>query len=362
MIDIEKLRKKAIKDIKKVLDEEGLKSLKLEYLGRSGKLTALLKDIKNLPVDRRASVGKKANMLRQKLDFLIKEKMDSLKKSGDADSMKKEWIDITLPGKKISYGHIHPITKIRREVEEIFTSMGFEIVEGPEVETERYNFDALNIPEDHPAREMWDTFWIKDPKGGRLKVENRKWKKNNYTQRSTPNYLLRTHTSPAQIHYMDKHQPPFRIIAPGKVFRYEATDASHDIEFYQFEGLVVGKDINVANFKYIITEFFKKIFGHDVKIRLRPSFFPFVEPGFEVDMTCIQCSGKGCSVCSRTGWLEMMGAGMVHPNVFKAVGYNPKLWQGFAFGVGLDRIAMMKYKIPDIRFFHQNDIRFLKQF
>lgn len=350
MQNIDELAKKVIKDIKKASSEEDLKSLKLEYLGRNGKLTAFLKEIKNLPANKRASVGKKANKLRQELDSLIKEKMNLLKRSGDIDSMKKEWLDITLPGKKISYGHIHPITKIRREVEAIFTSMGFGIVEGPEIETERYNFDALNIPEDHPARDMWDTFWIKnqDDKHGNTAKKLK--------------FLLRTHTSPAQIHYMDKHQPPFRIIAPGKVFRYEATDASHDIEFYQFEGLVVDKDVNVANFKYIITEFFKKIFGQNVKIRLRPSYFPFVEPGFEVDMSCIQCGGKGCSVCSRTGWLEMMGAGMVHPNVFKAVGYNPKLWQGIAFGVGLDRIAMMKYKIPDIRFFHQNDIRFLKQF
>jgi len=246
MPDLNELIKQVKNDLKTAADKEALFSLKTKYLGRSGKLTALLKGIKDLPAGERISFGKKANKLREELDMLIKEKLGSLKKSDELSSMKKERIDITLPGKKISYGHIHPITKIRREVEDIFTSMGFEVVEGPEVETEWYNFDALNIPEDHPAREMWDTFWIEDPKGGKLKVENRKWKKNNHTQRSTPNYLLRTHTSPAQIHYMEKHQPPFRIIAPGKVFRYEATDASHDIEFYQFEGLAVARDVSVA--------------------------------------------------------------------------------------------------------------------
>jgi len=216
--------------------------------------------------------------------------------------------------------------------------MGFSIAEGPEMETEWYNFDSLNIPKDHPARDLWDTFYLKN------------------------GLLLRTHTSPVQIRYMEKNNPPLKIIAPGSVFRHEATDASHEFEIFQLEGLIVDKDISVANFKAIIQEFYRLFFNKPVKIRLIPSYFPFVEPGFQVDMTCLNCGGKGCPSCGQTGWLEMMGAGMVHPNVLKAAGLVPKGLQGFAFGMGIDRLAMMKYKIPDIRLFRSGDLRFLKQF
>lgn len=345
MNELDKIQKTALKNIEKAADEVVLKLLKVEYLGRKGKLTKILRELKNLAVEKRASIGKRANLLRQKLEESFSEKEKSLKERIKKSALLKERIDVTLPGKKPLIGRLHPLTKIRNEVEEIFTALGFAIAEGPEIETEHYNFDALNIPADHPAREMWDTFWIDESGAAKGKK-----------------FLLRVHTSPVQIRYMETHQPPFRLIAPGKVFRYEATDASHDIQFYQVEGLIVGKDVSAANFKDLVLIFFKKLFKKEVKIRLRPSFFPFVEPGFEVDMSCIQCGGKGCSVCSKTGWLEIMGAGMVHPNVFKAAGYNPRLWQGIAFGAGLDRLAMMKYKIPDIRFFHANDIRFLKQF
>jgi phenylalanyl-tRNA synthetase alpha chain len=226
--------------------------------------------------------------------------------------------------------------------------MGFAVAEGPEIETEGYNFDALNIPADHPARDLWDTFWLKD-------IDTNK--KGN--ERKT---LLRTHTSPVQVRYMQSHTPPFRIIAPGRVFRYEATDAHHNFDFFQLEGLVVGENISVAHFRAVLLEFYKRFFEKDVSIRLRPSYFPFTEPSFEVDMSCIICNGKGCSSCGHTGWLEMMGAGMVHPNVFKAAGYMPDTWQGFAFGMGLDRLAMMKYKIDDVRLLLEGDIRFLEQF
>ena len=238
--------------------------------------------------------------------------------------------------------------------------MGFTVAEGPEIETEHYNFDALNIPAEHPARDMWDTFWLRQNEikiqsaGRRTKLKNNE------------RLLLRTHTSPVQIRYMETHEPPIRIISPGIVYRYEATDASHDIEFWQIEGLMVDKDVSAANFKAVIERFFSELFRRVVSIRLRPSYFPFVEPGFEVDISCAQCKGKGCSICGQSGWLEMMGAGMVHPNVFKAVGYNPSPLaggvQGFAFGMGLDRIAMMKYKIPDIRLMRSGDLRFLDQF
>ena len=246
--------------------------------------------------------------------------------------------DITVPGERIIGGHLHPLTLVKRKIEEIFQAMGFSIVEGPEVETEWYNFDALNIPKDHPARDVWDTFYLK--KGG----------------------LLRTHTSPVQVRYMQKHQPPFRIIVPGRIFRHEATDASHEINFYQVEGLMVGKEISASNFKAIIQEFLSRFFDKRIAIRLRPSFFPFTEPSFEVDIKCLVCGGRGCSVCSRTCWLELIGAGMVHPNVLKAGGINPRNWQGFAFGLGMDRLAMMKYKIDDIRLFYSGDLRFLQQF
>ena len=251
---------------------------------------------------------------------------------------KGDKIDVTVPGERHEVGHLHPLTLVKRKIEEIFQGMGFSVIEGPEVENEWYNFDALNIPKDHPARDLWDTFYLKN------------------------GLLLRTHTSPVQIRYMEKHQPPFRIIVPGRIFRHEATDASHEINFYQVEGLMVGKDISAANFKAIIEEFLSRFFGKKVKARLRPSFFPFTEPSFEVDMTCLVCNEKGCSVCSKRCWIEIMGAGMVHPNVLKAGGINPKNWQGFAFGIGMDRLAMMKYKVDDIRLFYSNDLRFLKQF
>lgn len=252
---------------------------------------------------------------------------------------KSDLFDPTIPGEKHKVGHLHPLTLVRRQIEKIFQEMGFSIALGPEIETEWYNFDALNIPKDHPARDMWDTFWLKGNKN-----------------------LLRTHTSPVQIRYMEKNKPPIKIIAPGRIFRHEATDASHEINFYQVEGLYIDKEISASNFKAIIEEFFSIFFGKVVEARLRPSFFPFTEPSFEVDMSCLVCEGTGCSTCSGTGWIEVMGAGMVHPNVLKAGGINPKDWQGFAFGMGMDRLAMMKYKINDVRLFYSGDLRFLNQF
>ncbi len=260
---------------------------------------------------------------------------------------KGEWFDVTAPGKKITLGRLHPLTLVKMKAEEIFQSMGFSVIEGPEVENEWYNFDALNIPKNHPARDMWDTFWIKQT-GKEEKNEKR--------------LLLRTHTSPVQIRYMEKNNPPLRIIVPGRVFRHEATDASHEINFYHLEGLMLDKNVSAANFKAIIEEFFRRFFNKPAKIRIRPSYFPFTEPSFEIDLLCINCLGKGCSACQKTGWMEIMGAGMVHPLVIKNSGLNPKFWQGFAFGIGLDRLGMMKYKINDVRLFYSGDLRFLKQF
>ena len=326
-INLKNLEIEVGKEIKKTDNLKDLDKIFRKYLGKKGKITLIFNSLKKLPVNKRKKLGKEANLIKIKLDKIIKEKTQRLKKKTRVESFGIEEVDVTRPGKKIKTGHLHPLTLVQREVQEIFQSMGFSTITGPEVETEWYNFDALNIPKDHPARDMWDTFWLKE------------------------NLLLRTHTSPMQIRYMQKNQPPLRIIVPGRCFRHEATDASHEIQFYQLEGLVVDKNISAANFRAIIEEFLKRFLKTNIEIRLRPSFFPFTEPSFEIDVR--RKNGK---------WLELMGAGMVHPNVFKAVGLNPKNWQGFAFGMGLDRLTMLKYKINDTRLFYSSDLRFLKQF
>lgn len=345
-----------------------------KYLGRKGSVALALRKVGKLPKEERAKKARSLQALKKEIEREIQSRAEELRSQEEDMAMKNEWIDVSAPGKKTKRGHLHPLTQIQQSVNEIFTSLGFEIAEGPEVETEWYNFDALNIPSDHPARDMWDTFWLRGSRKSQIPPKESDSKSDPTGQANPPEtrnqsfgagksetitndqnskhekLLLRTHTSPVQIRYMKKHQPPLRIIAPGRVFRYEASDASHDIQFYQVEGLMIDKDISVSNFKAVINEFLKGLFGENVKIRLRPSYFPFVEPGFEIDMN------------NGTGWLEIMGAGMVHPNVFKAAGYNSKDWQGFAFGIGIDRIAMMKYKIDDIRLFYGGDLRFLKQF
>jgi len=340
-MDIHQIKKQSLSELEKIKDSVELEKFRIRYLGRKGELTAILRSLKDLSASQRKKIGKEANELKKQLEETIKEKRKKLQVT--SYRLQVDGIDITAPGVKISQGHLHPITQVLKQVEEIFGSMGFEVVEGPDIETEYYNFDALNIPENHPARDVWDTFW--------LKVEaDRRGSKRGLTRREK--LLLRTHTSPMQIRYMEKNNPPLRIIVPGRCFRYEATDASHSHTFYQLEGLMVDKDISVANFKAVIEEFLKRLFKQEIKIRLRPGYFPFTEPSFEVDLK----GGK------FKDWLEIMGAGMVHPNVFKAVGYNPANWQGFAFGVGIDRLAMIKYGIDDIRLLYSGDLRFLKQF
>lgn len=237
-------------------------------------------------------------------------------------------------------GHLHPLTQVMREIVDSFTAMGFEIADGPEVESEHYNFDALNVPKDHPARDMQDTFWVKD----------------------VPQTVLRTHTSAVQVHYMETHQTPFKIIVPGKVYRYEATDATHETQFHQIEGLVVGEGVNLAHLEHILDEFFKRLYGADAKVRMRPSYFPFVEPGVEIDVSCVKCTGAGCNVCKQTGWIEVMGAGVVHPNVLQAGGIDPRKYRGIAFGVGVDRLVMQKYGIDDVRLLYAGDLRLVNQF
>ncbi|KKU22696.1 MAG: Phenylalanine-tRNA ligase alpha subunit [Candidatus Azambacteria bacterium GW2011_GWC1_46_13] len=325
-MNIAELKKIAFSEIEKAKNPEDLEKARLTYLGRKGELTAVLRSLAERPAEEKIRVGKEANRLKSELETLFATKKIAFEKELLAVAAKKERIDITAPGKKVSQGSSHPLSRLRKEAEDIFGSLGFEIIEGPEVETEYYNFDALNIPAEHPAREMWDTFWL------------------------GKKFLMRTHTSPVQIRYMEKHNPPFRIIAPGRVFRHEATDASHEIQFNQLEGLMVGKDVSLADLKGILEQFLRRLMGNKIEIRFKPSYFPFVEPGVEVDMLW---NGR---------WLEMLGAGMVHPNVLRAGGLNPNEWQGFAFGVGIDRLAMLKYKIDDIRLFYSGDLRFLRQF
>ncbi len=337
-MDLKNIKNKIQKKIEKAEDLEGLDKIFKEYLGKKGKISKLFGSLKEMSSQKRKKTGKKINELKNFLEKKIKEKTKKIQPQSKKQESRIK-IDITKPGKKPSQGHLHPLTLVSRKIEKIFQNLGFSVVEGPEIENEKYNFDALNIPKNHPARDLWDTLWLKK-KG----------------------VLLRTHTSPVQVRYMEKNNPPLRIIVPGRIFRYEATDASHEINFYQVEGLMVDKEVSVANFRAIIGEFLKRFFGKETKIRMRPSFFPFTEPSFEIDVSCVNCGGEGCSVCSQTGWVEMIGAGMVHPNVLKAGGLNPKNWQGFAFGIGMDRLAMMKYKIEDIRLFYSGDLRFLNQF
>jgi len=314
-----------------------LEDLRIKYLGRKGILTLLLKEIAILPPEQRPSFGKDINILKQKLTASIHAKSIELIQAEQAHKLDKECIDTTLPGAPINTGHLHPITQTLNEITEIFMGLGFSVVEGPEIESEYYNFDALNMIKDHPSRDMHDTFFIGN------------------------NLILRTHTSPVQIRIMEKESPPLRIIAPGKVYRCDA-DISHSPMFHQIEGFMVDYDINFSNLKSVLSVFLNKVFGKDTRIRFRPSYFPFTEPSAEVDISCLICKGRGCRVCGGTGWVEILGAGMIHPVVFKNVGYPAEKFSGFAFGMGIERIAMLKYRINDIRLFFENDTRFLEQF
>ncbi len=350
MESLENIRKRALELLKKASALDDLERFEIEFFGRKqGKLTEVLRSLSGLADTERRKIGEQANKLRKEIEKKFADKQSELKRKLTAIKLAQEKLDVTFPGGKKDLGHLHPLTLARREAEKNFSSLGYEIIEGPEVDSEHYNFDVLNIPKDHPARDMQDTFWIL---GRARELADPK-----------KHLLPRTQTSSVQVRYMERNNPPFRIIVPGKVFRNEATDASHEVQFWQLEGMMVGKNISVANLKYTLETFFQKFFGaQKLSVRLRPSYFSFVEPGFEVDISCIQCDGAGCSVCKRSGWVELLGAGMVHQNVFEAAGYVRGEWQGFAFGMGLDRLALMKYGIPDIRMFRSSDIRFLRQF
>ncbi len=331
IVDIEK---EAVESIAQAKDPDQLEQLSIKYLGRKGVLTKFLRDISSLPVEERPSAGKNANVLKGKLESIIKKAFLKI----EADVAKGDTgIDVTLPGRPLQMGSLHPITQVAEEICDIFLRLGFDVAESPEVETDYYNFEALNIPKYHPARDMQDTFYVSE------------------------NIVLRTHTSPSQPRTMEKGKPPIRIISPGKVFRCDS-DITHTPMFNQVEGLMVDKNISFGDLKGILTTFIHQFFDKETSLRFRPSFFPFTEPSAEVDIRCVMCKGKGCRICSKTGWLEVLGSGMVHPAVFEKVGYDTDKYTGFAFGMGIERLAMLKFGIDDIRKFYENDIRFLGQF
>ena len=334
---LEGVKRQAEAELSSVQDEISLQNLKAKFVGRKGVITEILKGMKDIPDSDRPRMGKLINETKTFVEGLIERRLDELREEKKRRSLFEEKIDVTLPGRGMPVGARHPITQVMEEVTAIFERMGFEVAEGPEVETDYYNFEALNIPKNHPARDMQDTFYVSDE------------------------IVLRTHTSPVQIRVMEKRKPPVKVIAPGKVYRCDS-DISHTPMFHQIEGLLVDEGVTFGDLKGVLTEFVRLVFGEGVGVRFRPSFFPFTEPSAEVDIACLICGGKGCRVCKNTGWLEILGCGMVDPEVFKSVGYDPDKYSGFAFGMGIERIAMLKFGINDIRLFFENDIRFLKQF
>ena len=336
---IEKIKLSAIEEIANVKDAKELNDLRVKYLGKKGELTAVLRGMGGLSEEERPIIGSLVNNVRDELESKIQEKEAEYKRQEMEEKLKKEKIDITLPANKVKRGSKHPLNRIIEEVEDLFVSMGYDVVDGPELETDEYCFERLNLPQGHPARDMQDSFYV------------------------TPEYLLRTQTSAVQAHVMleNEEKGPIRVICPGKVYRRD-DDATHSHQFAQVEGLVIDKDISLADLKGTLEVFMKKMLGENTELRFRPSYFPFTEPSYEVDVTCFKCGGKGCNLCKQTGWIELLGSGMVHPNVLKMNGYDPEKYTGFAFGTGLDRLAMFKYGITDIRLLYQNDVRFLNQF
>ena len=334
---IDKHRQDFDSRIRSTSTSEPLKQLRIDFLGKKGCVQALMKELRQATPEEKRQRGKRINNFKQYVENQLKDKEEELGKFPKRRPSKSETFDTTLPGRREISGTLHPITQVMEEINSIFLGLGFQVEEGPEIETDYYNFEALNIPKDHPARDMQDTFYVEGEA------------------------VLRTHTSPVQIHVMEDREPPLRIIAPGKVYRCDS-DVSHTPMFHQIEGLMVDENVSFSHLKGIMSIFLQEVFGEDTKVRFRPSFFPFTCPSAEVDIQCVICGGKGCRVCSQTGWVEILGAGMVDPAVFKFVNYDSEKWTGFAFGLGIERIAMLKYGINDIRLFFENDLRFLKQF
>lgn len=336
--ELEEIRKAAKKALDSFDTKEQIEEARIKYLGKKGELTSILKQMGKLSAEERPVIGQLANEIRADIEKKIAEKSTQIKEAELKHRLENEAIDVTMPGKEPEIGHKHPLSIVLDEIKEIFMGMGFDVAEGPEVEYDYYNFEALNIPKGHPARDTQDTFYIDD------------------------NIVLRTQTSPIQIRYMEKHEPPFRMIAPGRVFRSDAVDATHSPLFHQIEGLVVDKGVTMADLKGTLEAFAKRLYGENTKIRLRPHHFPFTEPSCEIDVSCFKCGGKGCPMCKGEGWIEILGGGMVHPKVLKNGGVDPEEYSGFAFGVGLERLVMFRFNIDDMRLLYENDTRFLNQF
>ncbi len=340
MIDeqLEKIRVDADSRIKGASSLDELNTVRVQLLGKKGALKDLLKGLKDVPPEDRPKVGQMVNKVRDEIEGSLKARMEAMQNEDLMKRLEDERIDVTLPARRHKIGHPHPNTAVLADVERIFTGMGFEVVEGPEVEKDYYNFEALNIPANHPAKDEQDTFYI------------------------TKDILLRTQTSPVQVRQMEAKKPPIRMIAPGRVFRADEVDATHSPSFHQIEGMVIDKGITMADLKGTLKEFVQELFGKDTKVKFRPHHFPFTEPSAEMDVSCFKCGGKGCRFCKGEGWIEILGCGMVHPKVFEMSGIDPDVYSGFAFGIGLERIALLKYEIDDMRLLYENDIRFLDQF
>lgn len=339
LASIEAVRAAALEKVAAAGSSEELENLRVQYLGKKGELTRILRGMGALQPEERPRVGQLANQVREELETALQQARAALTRREQAARLAAERIDVTLPGRPVSHGHRHPLYQILDEIKNVFIGLGFDVAEGPEVESDYYNFEALNLPKMHPARDMQDSFYI------------------------TPEVLLRTHTSPVQVRVMEARRPevPIRIIAPGKVYRRD-DDATHSPMFHQVEGLLIDKRVTFGELKGTLMAFIKQMFGEQLQVRFRPSYFPFTEPSAEVDMSCVNCGGSGCRVCSHTGWLEILGCGMVHPRVLSMSGYDPEKVSGYAFGMGVERIAMLKYGIDDLRLFYENDLRFLRQF
>ncbi len=335
---IEQLKQSALAELQKLDAPKDLEEFRVRLMGKKGEVTALLRGMGALPAEERPKMGQLVNRLREELDSAIEAKSAQIQADLQGKKLDAEKIDVTMPGKREKSGGLHPLNVVLNDLIDIFQSMGFDVVDGPEVETDYYNFQALNVPEDHPARDMQDTFYLAD------------------------NLLLRTQTSAAQARTMENRKPPIRIICPGRVYRADEVDATHSPVFHQIEGLVIDKGITMCDLKGVLEQFAREIYGPETQVRFRPSFFPFTEPSVEVDVTCSECGGKGCRVCKGSGWIEILGAGMVHPRVLKMGGIDPEEYTGFAFGIGLDRLTTTRYKISDIRLLFENDQRFLEQF
>ncbi|RJG20822.1 phenylalanine--tRNA ligase subunit alpha [Paenibacillus thiaminolyticus] len=337
---LQALRAEALEKLQQVKDANNLNELRVKFLGKKGALTEILRGMGGLSAEERPLIGQVANEVRGAIEQYIEEKQEAFQREETERRLQAETIDVTLPGRPMAQGAAHPLQKVIQEIEDIFIGMGYTVAEGPEVEHDYYNFEALNLPKDHPARDMQDSFYI------------------------TEELLMRTQTSPVQVRTMEimKGEVPVKIICPGRVYRRDDDDATHSFMFHQIEGLVIGDNIRMSDLKGTLLQFMREMFGSHMQIRLRPSFFPFTEPSTEVDVTCVECGGSGCRICKQTGWIEILGAGMVHPRVLEMSGYDPEKYTGFAFGMGVERIAMLKYGVDDIRHFYTNDLRFLQQF